>query len=312
VVLLFVYWYIVPFVSSGPWWTLETSDIATTCQDYWWATLLYIQDFVPTDMRSECMGWTWYLANDTQFYILTPFVLYLFYKHKGAGWALLTFLILACLAVNIALVIYYNFTYYFAYYFLSNNMDFFNYLYVKPYARAFPWLVGIGLGFIFNQYGFKFQLGSVTLVVGYLLSFGTILLITFLPYNDWHHSTPYSWGYWPESVNVLFISFSRLLWSIALAWIVWACAIGYGGPINWFLAHEGWVLGARLTYSAYLIHPMIIKVYWASITSTMHYSAFYMTIIFIGTATLSFAFALLVFLGLERPSMNLERLILPR
>jgi peptidoglycan/LPS O-acetylase OafA/YrhL len=263
-------------------------------------------------MTGECMGWTWYLANDTQFYIFTPIVLYLFHYNRIAGWSLLTGLILACLGVNIFLVIQYDFTYYFAYYFLSGNQDFFNYLYIKPYARAFPWLVGIGLGFIFHQYGFKYKIGSVTLILGYILSIGTLMFVIFFPYNDWHNAPGfYSEGYWSEPVNVLFISFSRLLWGLALAYIVWACAVGYGGPINWFLGHHWWVFGARLTYSAYLIHPMIIKVYWASITSPMHYSAFYMAVWYIAFTVLAFAFACLVFLTVERPSMNLERLILP-
>ena len=48
------------------------------CEDYWWSTLLYINNFHPNDFNKECMNWTWYLANDTQFYILAPGIIAIF------------------------------------------------------------------------------------------------------------------------------------------------------------------------------------------------------------------------------------------
>lgn len=39
-----------------------------TCEKYWWRNALYINNFFP--QGEFCMLWTWYMANDTQFYIL--------------------------------------------------------------------------------------------------------------------------------------------------------------------------------------------------------------------------------------------------
>ncbi|EDW26102.1 GL26963 [Drosophila persimilis] len=39
-----------------------------TCPDYWWRNILYINTLFPVD--EMCMLWSWYLANDTQFYMI--------------------------------------------------------------------------------------------------------------------------------------------------------------------------------------------------------------------------------------------------
>lgn len=39
-----------------------------TCDLYWWRNLLYINNLYP--QREMCMVWSWYMANDTQFYVV--------------------------------------------------------------------------------------------------------------------------------------------------------------------------------------------------------------------------------------------------
>lgn len=38
------------------------------CDLYWWRNLLYINNLYP--QREMCMVWSWYMANDTQFYVV--------------------------------------------------------------------------------------------------------------------------------------------------------------------------------------------------------------------------------------------------
>lgn len=38
-----------------------------TCDKFWWRNALYINNFYP--QREFCMLWSWYMANDMQFYI---------------------------------------------------------------------------------------------------------------------------------------------------------------------------------------------------------------------------------------------------
>ncbi|CAH2076886.1 unnamed protein product, partial [Iphiclides podalirius] len=50
----------------------------------------------------------------------------------------------------------------------------------------------------------------------------------------------------------------RPAWALGLGWLKFACAKGYGGPINWFLSLSIWKLPARLSYAVYLVHFTLI------------------------------------------------------
>lgn len=44
-----------------------------TCRIYWWRNILYINNFFP--QHEMCMMWSWYMANDMQFYVMSVFLL---------------------------------------------------------------------------------------------------------------------------------------------------------------------------------------------------------------------------------------------
>ncbi|UYV78304.1 OACYL [Cordylochernes scorpioides] len=60
------------------------------CTISWWWNLLYISNF----RNSQCMGWSWYLANDMQFYIISPLFLIPLLKWPKIGLAILGALLL--------------------------------------------------------------------------------------------------------------------------------------------------------------------------------------------------------------------------
>ena len=65
-------------LSTGP-----DSQTYSNCDQYWWTNLLYINNLYPWRMRDECMFWSWSLANDMQFYVLSPIILIpLYYSHR--------------------------------------------------------------------------------------------------------------------------------------------------------------------------------------------------------------------------------------
>lgn len=46
-----------------------------TCHHFWWRNILYINNWYP--FQELCMIWSWYLANDMQFYLMAIFLLIL-------------------------------------------------------------------------------------------------------------------------------------------------------------------------------------------------------------------------------------------
>ena len=43
------------------------------CKKFWWRNLLYINNLFP--QKEICMLWSWYISNDTQFYIISIILL---------------------------------------------------------------------------------------------------------------------------------------------------------------------------------------------------------------------------------------------
>ena len=60
----------------------------SNCYKYWWTNLLNINNFwSESDM---CAGWTWYLANDFQFFCLSPIFLLLLVYIQPLAWVSIT------------------------------------------------------------------------------------------------------------------------------------------------------------------------------------------------------------------------------
>ena len=70
----------------------------------------------------------------------------------------------------------------------------------------------------------------------------------------------------------LYNGLSKLGWSAALSWVIFACSKGYGGPINSFLSWGAFTGLARLTYMVYLIHLDILGLFVVTRTYTLQVS----------------------------------------
>merc|ERR1712196_687448 len=74
---------------GGPYWaslSSETSIIGTSCSTDWWKDILYINNFKST--QPPCFGHTWYLANDMQFSLFCPLLVWVYTKRRSFGYVL--------------------------------------------------------------------------------------------------------------------------------------------------------------------------------------------------------------------------------
>ena len=53
------------------------------CRVYWWTNLLNVNNFIPEDFHATCMSWTWYLANDIQFYIVALIIMFVYVEAQS-------------------------------------------------------------------------------------------------------------------------------------------------------------------------------------------------------------------------------------
>jgi peptidoglycan/LPS O-acetylase OafA/YrhL len=59
-------------------------------------------------------------------------------------------------------------------------------------------------------------------------------------------------------LNAFFIAFSRIVWGLSIAWVIFACHNGSGGFVNKFLSCRWWIPVGRIGFSLYLIHPVLM------------------------------------------------------
>ncbi|GFY77750.1 nose resistant to fluoxetine protein 6 [Trichonephila inaurata madagascariensis] len=195
-------------LSSGPLWIYADTD--PNCQASWWYNLLYINNF--QTMTALCMGWSWYLANDMQFFVISPFLLIPLWRWPKIGYLLIGV---------------------FFYIIFGSNF------------------------FITYKYNLSAGLGTIV-----------------------------------EQTNTF---------GCCLAWVILVCVNGQGGIVNSILSWKFWIPFSRLTFCAYLIHPIIETAYFSSLRHMFQFSDISMIIMSCGFLTFSFAAAFVVSLLFESP-----------
>ncbi|KAI4459307.1 o-acyltransferase [Holotrichia oblita] len=124
----------------------------------------------------------------------------------------------------------------------------FDQLYDKPWMRIGPYLVGMTTGYILFRFDGKIKLPSYVVVSGWILAVGLVLSLVY-GLGKGELITP---------LSAIYATFGHTAWGLALAWITVSCCWGYGGPVNSLLGFRGFLPLSRLTYCAYLIHPVIM------------------------------------------------------
>ncbi|PIK61942.1 putative nose resistant to fluoxetine protein 6 [Apostichopus japonicus] len=112
--------------------------------------------------------------------------------------------------------------------------------------------------------------------------------------------------------NVVYEMFSRFAWGVFLAWVVVACKFGKAGWVNNFLSWNLWTPLSRLTYTAYLLHPIVITTFIGNFGLPYYCSQVLQVFYFFGAVLLSFGCAAILSLAMEFPLVNMEKHFMPR
>jgi peptidoglycan/LPS O-acetylase OafA/YrhL len=133
-------------------------------------------------------------------------------------------------------------------------------------------------------------------------------LLVFVTHNN-YGPTPWS----PSDVkSVLWNVFARPLWTVCIGVLVHLYSTGHGLLFSNILGAHLWTPLARLTYSAYLYHPVVMFSVYFSMKDFIHYDAMTMTIYTIAFGVIAYLVAFGSFLLIERPLVNLEKMIFPQ
>lgn len=171
----------------------------------------------------------------------------------------------------------------------------FDKIYDKPWTRLGPYMVGMCVGWFlfetkkrYDETGHKFHMSRVSDTSSYQLSYECCFKL-------WKHLSTLSFfqttlivGWFSASFCLLWLiyglynvrldtfsaaaysSLSHSAWAMSLAWIVVACSSGYGGYVNQILSAPVIYPFSRVTYCAYLVHPIAIRFVSLNSDATLH------------------------------------------
>ena len=299
---VFLYFKVLPYVGSGPLWFF--TDFSR-CEKYWWTNLLYINNFYPVSLVDQCYLVTWYLANDMQFFIISPIFLLLLYRFWKIGLATIAGTMLASIAVIGTLAGIKNVNANLVQDALTSTYASSN-IYEKPYCRINAYLIGIVLGFVLyrkwrvrSNLWFRICFYSVL----WMIAAACCLTIVFGQYKTWN-GHPFS-----KAENVMYFMFSRTVYSIGIALMIYACHNGFGGVINKFLSWSFWIPLSRLTFTAYLSHPVVLTLMYSTMRFRFIYTDWLLILLFAAAVVLSYSLALILAVTVEYPLSNVENAV---
>ncbi|KAF6205304.1 hypothetical protein GE061_019474 [Apolygus lucorum] len=264
------------------------------CELYWWRNLLYINTLFP--VQDMCMLWSWYLSDDTQFFVLGSILLILAVKHFRIAFSCMVVFLVSSW-ITTAMIAYDNNH-------IPNSDDplaLFDKIYDKPWTRLGPYLIGMSVGWILFKTDCKIRMTKMTVAIGWVLSSSTLLFLIYGLYNS--KLSPIT--------AAAFSSLSHTAWALGLAWIVIACSVGYGGYITKILSSSFLYPFSRVTYCAYLIHPVVIRSFTMTQDSPIHLGVELVTLTWIGHLVVSYALSFVISILFEAPSVSLLRIVSP-
>jgi hypothetical protein len=140
VLTLLFFWFIMSSVGNGPIFFLYWEEQAKHCNSTWWIHLLFLNNFKELgNNANKCVGWTWYLPNDFQFFLLVPLLAFLLYKKRKIGFIFIGIFQAICFAVTIAIGYLEDLS---PSYFKATD-DYYKLYYHRPWARIPPFFIGV-------------------------------------------------------------------------------------------------------------------------------------------------------------------------
>lgn len=260
-----------------------------------------------------CYYWGWYPACDLQIYLIMPLIVYASLQVKSAASRALIVILgtLAGILINAYIIWKNNMA---AGLFAPQDVYIFKIFVNKPYTKLHALFLGLGMGLLFlsiqrsklvrnqQQASFwkKLKHSKALSILIWITSLATIGFTTLYPLPA--NKNPVKWS---RLHNTLFIALSRPAFLVALMGAMTCMLVRQGNIVRQMFQFHFWTPLARLSYTTYLVFPIVNATLISSFTSALflsYYTMFYLL-------AFNFVFCLLlaffVHIFFEAPMQNL-------
>lgn len=228
-----------------------------------WSNFLYVNNYI----TGSYMPWTWSLAIEEQFYIVTPFLIAFvlpLFKRKYVFFGILAIIPIAFTYHYSVNIFGFSIPFKGAY----PNEDWLNWFwnyYMLTHLRYGGLLAGVVAAYlnVFYMEQVKLFFTQYKVLNSFLMLFNIAILVFIsftiigpygVPEKSIFYSMPASFGSWFEILH-------RDIFSYALAYMIMACLYSADAiikPIKSFLSLDFFYPIAQISYSAYLFHEMFM------------------------------------------------------
>ena len=322
--VLMLWWKVAVILGDGPNWPRWATFVAQ-CDAQWWTNMLFINNLVPHYQpfgeTSECMYHAWYLGVDFQLCaILTPIFLSLYLKK---GWRKIT-IATESLVVGVIIATSMKFSYQYQWsahlFDGADTVSFDRGFYINPFFRSSPYIIGFITAQIWHEKCRIWPNFGVTKITSVILSIASMVLLLLLaldtggsdkrPCLVWEspHTTECGSG-WSREKLALYNSLVRPAWGVGLSIM---SLLSFNGQLRAFgssslLTWTGWDPLGKLSFSMYLLHPLIINIWVLGGASKFRYSNANFVYAFAGIVTITFLSALALGILVEWPISKITR-----
>ena len=231
-----------------------------------------------------------------QYFMISPIFLLLLYHFWEIGFAIIAGTMLCSIAIIGTLVDIKDYD-------VKEVEVSINMIFDKPYCRINAYLIGMVLGFILYKgwkVKYKLWINVCFYSVIWIIAISCCLIILFGEYKTWS-GHPFT-----QPENIMYYMFSRTVFSIGIALMIYSCHNGFGGIIDKFLSWSFWVPLSRLTFVVYLSHLTVIMLMLRTLRFRLIYTNWLLVIMFAAAVVLSYSLSLIIAVTVEYPVANME------